>query len=335
MASPRTEEIFAKITAFCEEIGWTARCMYTREYVDLETDWYEVIFTDFKDSTVSRIIDLPTDSPKRVSAYEIRAFHELSPTPKRGYHELYLPERFRSFCVQNGINDLDFCWARDKGKYEAEQYFLAYGNRLIPRMAPDYEIRHGAPDKITEAGGWLPRLREVFHTLQFVNLPDSYLAEDLPEGGIVSAYVSDKPSRYVRHKLLIHKDMMEAMVRQKVLPQSSFRPAPVFKALPGGYTLLHTEPIPRPTAAYMEQMLAEYETLKQTERPIRMVSEKDALKLLRLAKKARKDDFQKALTKAKSAPLLDTDYAPMVHITRWPTAAGSPTNMSCCPTPTH
>jgi hypothetical protein len=62
----------------------------------------------------------------------------------------------------------------------------------------------------------------------------------------------------------------------------------------------------------MAQMLAEYEKLKQTPRPVRMVSEKDALKLLRLAKKARKDEFQKALTKAKAQPLLGTDYAPLV-----------------------
>ena len=179
-------------------------------------------------------------------------------------------------------------------------------------MALDYEIGHGDLDKIQEAGGWLPKLRQVFHKLQMINLPDCYLAEDLPEGGIVFAHVPESPSRNIRHKLLIHKTIMEAMVCQKVLPASSFRPAPVFEELPLGYTLLPTEPIPRPTAQYMEQMLAEYEKLKQTPRPIRMVSEKDALKLLRLAKKARKDEFQKALTKAKAQPLTDTDYAPMV-----------------------
>ena len=312
LASPRTEEIFENITAFCEENGWTARCVYTREYIDLETDWYELVTVSFKDGTLVDGIVLPTDSAQTVKSSIIRAFRELSPTPKSWGWEVYLPERFRSFCIQNGINDLDFCWVRDKGKYEAEQYFHTFGKRPIPRMALDYEIQHGAPEKIAEAGGRLPRLREVFHTLQFVNLPDCYLAEDLPEGGIAYAYISNTSSRAGRHRILIHKDIMEAMVRQKILPQSCFRPAPVFSKLPGGYTLLPTEPIPRPTAACMEQMLAEYEKLKQTERPLRMVSEKDALKLLRLAKKERKEDFQKALTKAKSAPLLDSDYAPMV-----------------------
>ena len=312
LASPRTEEIFEKITAFCEENGWKARCVYTRKYMDFKSDWYELVFTDFKDSTVSDMIDLPTDSTKRVRGYELRAFHELSPTPKEGYTSIYLPERFRNFCMQNGINGLEFCWARDKGKYEAEQYFLAYGNRLIPRMATNFEINNGDTAKLAEAGGWLSKLPATFHTMQIIDLPDCYLAEDLPEGGIVYGYVPETPSRNVRYQLLIHKDVMEAMVQQRVLPASCFRPAPVFETLPGSYTLHSTEPIPRPTAQYMAQMLAEYEKLKQTPRPVRMVSEKDALKLLRLAKKARKEEFQKALTKAKAQPLLDTDYAPMV-----------------------
>ena len=312
LASPRTEEIFEKITAFCEENGWKARCVYTREYVNVESDWYELVTTFFKDNTTVDGIDLPTESTQKVRSCVIRAFHELSPTPKACGWEIYLPERFRNFCTQNSINDLDFCWVRDKGKYEAEQYFHAFGNRLIPRMATDSEIQHCAPEKIAEAGGWLPRLREVFHTMQFINLPDCYLAEDLPEGGIAYAYIPSTNSRADRHRILIHKDMMEALVQQRVLPASCFCPAPVFETLPGGYTLHSTEPIPRPTAQYMEQMLAEYEKLKQTPRPVRMVSEKDALMLLRLAKKARKDEFQKALTKAKSQPLLDTDYAPMV-----------------------
>lgn len=312
LASPRTEEIFEKITSFCEENSWKARCVYTREYIDLETDWYELVFTHFKDSTESRIISLPTDSTEEVSSQEIRAFHEFSATPKTWYLNLYLPERFRDFCVQNGINALDFCWMRDKGKYEAEQYFHVFGKRLIPRMATNFEIDNGDTAKIAEAGGWLSKLPATFHTMQIINLPNCYLEEDLPENGIVYAYIPTSPSHNFRHNILVHRDLMEAMVQQKVLPASSFRPAPVFEKLPGGYTLHSTEPIPRPTAQYMAQMLAEYEKLKQTSRPVRMVSEKDALKLLRLAKKARKDEFQKALTKAKAQPLPDTDYAPMV-----------------------
>ena len=66
--------------------------------------------------------------------------------------------------------------------------------------------------------------------------------------------------------------------------------------------------IERPTSQFMNMMLDEYEKLKNTPRPIRMVSEKDALKMLRLAKKERKEDFLKALPKSKGEALLNTAY---------------------------
>ena len=52
--------------------------------------------------------------------------------------------------------------------------------------------------------------------------------------------------------------------------------------------------------------------MKNTERPLRMISEKDALKLLRIAKKERKEDFKKALPKAKTADIAETSYAPVL-----------------------
>ncbi|MBQ7378754.1 MAG: SMI1/KNR4 family protein [Clostridia bacterium] len=62
----------------------------------------------------------------------------------------------------------------------------------------------------------------------------------------------------------------------------------------------------------MQKSIAEYEKLKNTERPLRLISEKDALKLLRLAKKERKEDFKKALPKAKSIDIEEISYAPVL-----------------------
>ena len=50
---------------------------------------------------------------------------------------------------------------------------------------------------------------------------------------------------------------------------------------------------------------AQFEDLKENPRPVRLVSEKDALRLLRAAKKDRKEDFTKGLTRLVSdSPLL-------------------------------
>ena len=62
----------------------------------------------------------------------------------------------------------------------------------------------------------------------------------------------------------------------------------------------------------MQKSIAEYEKLKSTERPLRLISEKDAVKLLRLAKKERKEDFKKAFTEAKSVDIIETSYAPLL-----------------------
>ena len=44
--------------------------------------------------------------------------------------------------------------------------------------------------------------------------------------------------------------------------------------------------------------MVSYEKLKNAERPIRSISEKDALKVLRKAKSERKEDFHKKIGKA-------------------------------------
>ena len=308
LSNPRTPEILSSISKFCKENGWRARGLYTRKYVDIESDWYELVPTCFKDNTLLDRIETVSDNSKKVYTRVISAFHELSSTPKEWGEDIYVPERFRNFCIQNNIDDLDFCWAKDKGKYEAEQYFHAYGKQLIPQIAVDYDLKKTNVKLITAAGGWLPEIANIFHELQRIDLQDCYLVDDLPESGIAYAYIPRTFSRVGRHTILLRKDLVQSLLQQKILSLSSLRPAAVVKSLPGGYSLEKTQVIERPTSQFMNMMLDEYEKLKNTPRPIRMVSEKDALKMLRLAKKERKEDFLKALPKSKGEALLNTAY---------------------------
>ena len=312
LSNPRTPEILSSISTFCKDNGWKARCLYTRKYVEVESDWYELVPTYFKDNTPCDRIETVTNENKEIYTRVIRAFHELSPSPKEWGEDIYVPERFRNFCIQNSIDDLDFCWAKDIGKYEAEQYFHVYGKRLVPQIVIDYDLKKSNIELISAAGGWLPEIANVFHELQQVNLQDCYLADDLPESGIAYVYIRGTFSSIGRHTILLHKDIVQSLLKQKVLPLSALKPAAVVNSLPGGYSLKRTQEIERPTSQFMDAMLVEYEKLKNTVRPIRMVSEKDALKMLRLAKKERKEDFQKALSKSKSETLLSTDYVVLI-----------------------
>ena len=308
LSNPRTPDILSSISKFCTENRWRARGLYTRKYIELESDWYELVPTCFKDNTPCDRIETVTKDNKKIYTRVIRAFHESSPSPKEWGEDIYVPERFRNFCIQNNIDDLDFCWAQDKGKYEAEQYFHVYGNRLVPQIAIDYDLKKSNIKLISAAGGWLPEIANVFHELQQINLQDCYLDDDLPDSGIAYVYIPSTFSSVGRHTILLRKDIVQSLLKHKILPLSALRPAAVVKSLPGGYSLKKTQAIERPTKQFMNMMLLEYERLKNTVRPIRMVSEKDALKMLRLAKKERKEDFQKALPKSKSQALSNTAY---------------------------
>lgn len=309
LADPRTAEIFEKISAFCANNGWRARCIYTRRYAEVESDWFELVPSSFGDNTPADRIETAAENGEQVQTRVIRAFHEMRGGPKSWGSELFVPERFRDFCVRNGY-DLDFCWAQDIGKYEAEQYFHVYGKKRIPRVAVDFDLRN-SPDRIRAAGGWLPRIAEVFQELQIIDLPDCYLAEDLPEQGIAYVHIPRTNSCTGRNTILIHRDTAEILLREKVLSAQALRPAPVVDQLPGGYVLQETQPIPRPTGAFMDEMLAKYEQLKHKKRPVRMVTEKETLRILRSAKKARKEDFRKAMPKAKAQELGESAYCAM------------------------
>lgn len=312
LSHPRTAEILEKIETFCKANGWQARGYYTRNYIDVVSDWYELVPTQFKDGTLSDGIDTVTKTGEEISTYILRAFHELTASPKSWGNERLVPERFRNFCLQNHFDFFDFCWAKDKGKYDAEQYFHVYGKQLIPEIAVDFHFKKSDTQRVQATGGWLPKIADMFYNLR-IELSDCYLKKHMPETGIAYAYIPVNFSPHIgTNTILIHKDITKILLKEKVLPSTALRPAPVVESLPGGYILQKTYPIARPTQEFMDKMLSEYEKLKATSRPIRMVSEKEALKLLRNAKRVRKEDFQKGMTKTKGQDLSETDFSPLV-----------------------
>lgn len=311
LSDPRTNDILAAIEKFCKQNGWKARGLYTREYVDIESEWYALIPADIKDDTGAGWIDVTNDLGKEMKLLNIRAYHETNSSPKYWREEILVSDHFRKACIQNGISAKNFCWVPDKGKYDAEQYFLFYENQQIPHICVDRGLRQTDRNKIDEIGGYLPKIAAIFYELQQINLQDCYLAKDMPSGGIAYAYSPRTFTYCGRHNILIHKDMAEILLREKAISPGVLRPAPIVDALPGGYTLEETQRKDRPSQEYIDQMFEEYEKIKAMVRPVRMVSEKDALKILRKAKHERKDDFKKAMPKTRITTLSDTQYAPV------------------------
>ena len=308
LSDPGADEILNAIEKFCRENNWQARGIYTREYPNIESDWFELTAPDLKDATEGGWDTIPTEAEGILRMVNLKAYHELNAGPKGWREEFLVPERFRNACLRLNIPGLAFCWARDKGKYQAEQYFFLYPQQRISRITLDRGFKMDDSERIAAAGGYLPKLASVFSELQQINLQDCYLAEDLPAGGIAYAYTKQSFSFFGRSRILIHMDTANLLLQEKVLSPKQLRPAAVVEAVPGGYVLENTQVKPRPTSAYMEKMLSEYEKLKATSRAVRQVPEKDALKALRKAKQERKEDFRKALPKKDA---VDIPYLPM------------------------
>ena len=311
LSHPRLDEILCKIKAYCKSMNCRVRAYYERAYADYESDWYELIPTCFNDNTVCDREEYKSIRGKAASMISIRAYREAKSSPKEWYESVFVPERFRDFCIRNNLSDVDFCWVRDKGKYRAEQYFFLYSDHNVKRILSDKGLRGADKKRINTLGGAISKVADVVDKFQNIELQDCYLESDLPHGGIVHAYVPKSFSYCGRNVFLIHKSLAEIFLKEKAIPESSLRPALVVKEIPGGYVSEKTEVMDRPTDDYFKKSISEYEILKKTERPIRKVTEKDALKRYKGAKSERKEDFFKPLSKALADEALSSKHAPL------------------------
>ena len=119
-------------------------------------------------------------------------------------------------------------------------------------------------------GGYLPKIAEIVYNLQQVILQECYIESDIPDCSIAYAHSRE-------NKFLIHKSFAQILIEEKAISPSDLTPAMIVKELPRGYTLDCTVMPDRPTISCMQKSIAEYEKLKRTERPLRLISEKDAL----------------------------------------------------------
>ena len=312
LQSPRADEILSAIDSFCKKNGWKARGNYRRVYTDYTSDWYEINTTYLKDDTACAYEECEGEQGKEVVIRNIRAYKEMRASPKYACDSILVPERFRDACIRHNVADVEFCWARDKGRYKAEQYFYMYCKNKTSAIATDRDISIEDKKRIELLGGSLPKIANIFYSLQMIDLQDCYIEDDIPDCGIVHAYRQRTYDYCGRNTFLIHKDLAKIFLEEKVISPKDLHLAKVVKELPLGYVYERTELPDRPNAQYIENSIAEYEKLKSTPRPIYAVPEKEALKLLRSAKKERKDDFNKALPKAVVADITDERYIPVL-----------------------
>lgn len=312
LSHPNLDEILCKIKAYCKNMNCRVRGSYQRTYSDYESDWYELVPSDFNDNTVCGSEEYASIQGKTVTVLSLRAYNETKNSPKEWYESVFVPERFRDSCVRNNVSDVEFCWAKDKGKYQAEQYFSMYSKHTVKSILSDKGITGRDKKRIKALGGAISKITDVVDEFQSIKLQNCYMESDFPRVEFVHAYVPRSFTYLGRNVFLIHKSLVERMLKEKALSEKNLRPALVVKDVPDGYALEKTEVMDRPTADSFTKSILEYENLKKKVRPTHAVSEKDALKKYRSAKSDRKQDFCKALPKAAADEIFATKYAPLL-----------------------
>ena len=302
---PDIGDIFDKIEEFCRRESWGVRAWYEREFTG-ESDWFALKTTDFKDNaTTGSRVRIPAADGGDICIWPIKAYADLSPGPRQNLETVAVPERFRQVCMERNI-PCDFFWLEDRGKWEGTQYFCILPTRAVPRAAVSGYVHRGvnSPEMFENLGGMLPKVMELCYDVWDVALPQVFLASDLPQTGIVCAYLS-KHGNLIPPTILIHRDTAELLINEKALSWKQLSPVPVVEEFPAGYLVRETTPLRLPAEDYIAKGMAQFEELKKNPRPVRLVSKKDALRLLRAAKKDRKEDFTKGLTRLVSdSPLI-------------------------------
>ena len=304
LGRPDIHELFSKIEEFCRRESWGVRAWYYREFTG-ESDWFALKTADFKDNALSNYGNIPDREGNDLRIARIKAYADLTPGPKSVPNFVAVPERFRQICMEQNI-PCDYFWLEDKGKWDGTQYFCIVPAYSVPRAAVSGYDHHGEnpAEMFEKLGGMLPKVMQLCYDVWSVALPQVFLRQDLPASGIVCAHLP-RPGMILPPTILLHRDTAELLINQKALSWKQLSPVPVVDKFPAGYLVRDTSPLRLPTEDYIRTGMAQYEALKKNPRPVRLVSEKDALKLLRAAKKDRREDFTKGLTKLGSdSPLL-------------------------------
>ena len=320
LSAPECDEMLDRIGQFCKQTGMKARGHYIRKYRAADSEWYRLKFDVFRAHETSDTFETVKDARgKDMELEKVRAY-TLTGSFKESLSQHCVPASFMDACIANNLNDLRFCWLRDVGRYAGTQYFAVLPEERVERVIGDFDYRWKASSPafmklkpmyktMVKLGGKLPKLAEVFGGLT-ISLPNSYLRADLPNANFAYAYV---PQYFLsKNDLLIRKEAAEKLISCGVLHEDQLEPVCVCDAPISGYTVKKTAEKPFPDDAVLAERMDEYKTYISKEHPPRTISEKEAVKLLKLVKTERPEDFEKPLPKKRRDELTATEFAPLI-----------------------
>lgn len=321
LSAPETDKMLDQIGQFCKQTGMKANGHYTREYRAADSEWYRLKFDVFRDHETSDTFETVKNARgEDMELEKVRAYTLTDGGFRESLSQHCVPASFMDACIANNLNDLRFCWLRDVGRYAGTQYFAVLPEERAERVMGGfgYQWKSSSPalmrlkpmyKTMVKLGGKLPKLAEIFGELD-ICLPNSYQRDDMPYTNFAYAYVPQ--SGLPKNDLLIDRQAAEKLIACGALHENQLEPVCVCDAPISGYTVKKTAEKPFPTDAVLAERMDEYKTYISKEHPARTINENEAVKLLKLAKNDRPEDFEKPLPKKRRDELIYTEFAPLI-----------------------
>lgn len=321
LSTPKCDEMLDQIGQFCKQSGMKAKGHYIRKYRAADSEWYRLKFDVFRDHETSDTFETVKNARgKDMELEKVRAYTLTDGGFRESLSQHCVPASFMDACIANNLNDLRFCWLRDVGRYAGTQYFAVLPEERAERVMGSfgYQWKSSSPalmrlkpmyKTMVKLGGKLPKLAEVFDELD-ISLPNSYQRDDMPYTNFAYAYVPQ--SGLPKNDLLIDRQAAEKLIACGALHENQLEPVCVCDTPISGYTVKKTAEKPFPTDAVLAERMDEYKTYISKEHPARTINENEAVKLLKLAKNDRPEDFEKPLPKKRRDELIYTEFAPLI-----------------------
>ena len=163
--------------------------------------------------------------------------------------------------------------------------------------------------ELAKLGEKFPHFADICYKFA-IHLPFYYPEREMPEEGIIHAICEQGSGS---HKmLLVHKKTAGILLREKLITQKMLSPEMLYTEVPDGYKEVPLETYPVKSQEFIDKQYAAYEEFIKKPRPKHKPTEKQALSMLRKAKRDNKDDYGKQMKKAVAEGLAQAPYAPLM-----------------------
>jgi len=298
------------------EMGYQLRCHGYRKELVGEADWY------FIEPRTSVNNDDWTWDDQGAEFYTTTIKGYKIP---KGCHVIEMPyykavsKTFADACRELQLSGIDFMWVTDKGKYDAPPFFYLLPEKGFGAAVNGCSNRYNKPvgkfrleqrrqrfygdcQQVDEDGSHMELLARCFDKFEMAQVPTL----------IDKASAPDTDFAFLKREVLIQSKAAEKLIERGVLKWGDLQPAAYFDEGKHGRLISDYDWDEYLPVEIKVEHHENYKKWLEESRPSFNPKEKDALSLLRRAKKECSDSYNKALKKTVLETLTDTQLAPMM-----------------------